>query len=617
MAEYPAVNSTSAPEEPEIKDNPQEEQKETEDEIVKRIQKLKDTYEQASKESRKEIGEIYSSYMGKMDEVQATPYDTKDSIPKLRTEIAYIKPFIFSGEPVVEVEGVGDEDKTISKIYEKIINHRFQTIPNFNEKIEAWVGQGVGFGTSIIKVLWRFTTKKNEDGTETPIKDEPDIEVPNILDVYYNPIISELDDQPCVIFRAVLPAEAVKSNPIYDYVNENGIRNADEVGGGVNFSNTFNSSVLMKTDIPSAQQKATEGMVEIYELIDNDKIQTIGNGKLLRDTPNAYGFKNAVKFIFEPNIIPNRMDGLGVGQNTHGLGKMFYKFFNQASMNVKMVNNPMFAVEKGTNIDKRQAVSKPGGVIEVDTKGQPLNNVFQVIQYDDLKTGFMEMLNKVDDEHKRASGANDLLQGSASNDTLGQDQISQANISNRFELIVRRFKGALSEVAKMILKMELQNLQSPDAEILRIFPGPQPVTDKMGLPVVDPMTGQPQMQNMREQIYQILINERDNVKYNIKIKGETNVARNKALESKRLVEMFNIATAVQTAQGPLLANEEMRSFLRKILELNGQQNVDELIAEQAPQPALQPPSQIDPNTGQPAEMPRSMPNMPQANVVTQ
>lgn len=568
--------------------------KETEDQIVKKIEKLKSTYEQASKESRTEIGELYASYMGKIDNTQSVPYDVKDSIPKLRTEISYIKPFIFSGEPVVEVEGIGDEDKVISKIYEKIINHRFQTIPNFNEKIEAWVSQGVGFGTSIIKVVWRFTTRKVTEGEEeyeVPVLDEPDIEVPNILDVYYNPIISEISDQPCLIFRAVLPADSVKDNPLYDYVNESGVRNADEVGGGVNYSNTYNSSVLMKTDIPSAQQKATEGMVEIYELIDNDKIQTIGNGKLLRDTSNDYGFKNAVKFIFEPNIIPNRMDGLGVGQNTNGLGKMFYKFFSQASTTVKLGNNPMSVGDKGLNIDKRQLVSKPGGHVELELKGRSIDDSFKWLQFPDLSVGFMEMLNKVDDEHKRASGANDLVQGSATNDTLGQDEIAQSNISNRFELIVRRFKGALAEVADMILKMELKNLQSPDADILRIFPA-----------------------ELRQEIYEMLIAERDSVKYNVRIKGETNVARNKAMESKRLVEMFNIATGVQTATGPLLTNEEMRAFLRKILELNGQQNVDELIAETSPVPQM---PQMPPMNGDQAEMPQSMPNMPPANVMPQ
>lgn len=558
MQSYPSPNSTS-----------EAEVKQSEDEIVKSILALKDTYEQSSKDNRQEIGEIFASYMGKMDQVQSTPYDTKDSIPKLRTEISYIKPFIFSGEPVVEFEGIGDEDKAISKLYEKIVNHRFQTIPNFYEKIEAWVTQGVGFGTSVIKPVWRFKTEKKTEevmelnqitGVEEPttkefetvIMDEPDVEVPNILDVYFNPIIADLHDQPCIIFRSVLPIAQVKAKEEYNYVNEEGERNADKLEESANSRNSYDSSSLMKTDIPAAQQKATEGMVEIFELIDDDKIQTIGNGKLLRDTKNPYGFKNAVKFIFEPNVIPNRADGLGVGQNTHGLGKMFFRFFNQASTTVKLGNNPMSAGDKGMNIDKSQLVSKPAGHVELDLKGRNIQDVFQWMQVPDLTTGFIEMLNKVDDEHKRASGAIDLVQGSASNDTLGQDEIAQANVSNRLELVVRRFKVCLAEVANMILKMELQNLQSPQAEILRIFP-----------------------EEIREQIYQVLIGEKDNVKYNVRIKGETNVARNKNLEAKRLVEVFNLMQN-------FLTDQEKRAFGRRIAEMQGMDNIDEIIAETNP-----------------------------------
>jgi hypothetical protein len=600
MEETLAPNSNAGAEQPE----------ETEEQIVSSIIKLKDTYEQASKDTRTEIGEIFSAYMGKIDEIQNTPYSTKDTIPKLRTEIAYIKPFIFSGEPEVEFEGVGDEDKSIAKLYEKIVNHRFRTIPNFNEKIESWVGQGVGFGTSVLKVIWKFATKKEIDPQtqqefETVTQDEPDIEVPNFLDVYYNPIIAEIINQPCLIFRAVLPIEQVKANPAYNYTNAEGKRNADELEQSGSSQNSNNSSVLMKTDIPNAQQKATEGMVEIFEIIDNDKLRTVGNGKLLRDTPNQYGFKNAVKFMFEPNIIPNRFAGLGVGQNTMGLGKMFYRFFNQASTTVKLGNNQMSVGDKGLNIDKRQLVSKPAGHVEIDLKGRNINDVFQWQTPPQLDQPFIEMMNKVDDEHKRASGANDLLQGSATNDTLGQDQIAQSNISNRFEIIVRRFKGALSEVATMLLKMELENLQSPEASILRIFPDEMPQTDQM--------TGQEIMvPGFRQQIYEILINSKDDVKFNVRVKGETNVARNKNMESKRLVELFNIASGVQTEVGPLLTNKELRAILRKGLELQGEQNVDELVGEEAPQPQMP----IDPNTNQ-AEMPRSMPNMPNQQVLPQ
>ena len=593
MEEYPSSNST-------LETEPTEEKKEekSEQEIVDRILSLKKTYEQATQDSRKEFQDIFSVYSGKTDDIQSTPYNTTDDIPKLRTEVAYVKPMIFSGDPVVEINGIGDEDKAISKIYEKMINHRFETIPNFKEKIEAWVGQAVTFGTSEIKVIWRFATQKAEgtgpDGNayayETPIQDEPDVEVPNHLDVYFNPVVPEVKDQECLIFRSVLPIRKVKENPIYDYTNLDGTRNADMLEESGSQTDVFNSASLMNTDIPSAQQPSSAGMVEIFELVDNDRIQTIANGKLLRDTENIYGMKNAVKLLFEPSAIPNRYEGYGVGQNTLTLGKMFYRMFNQISTSVKMSNNPMSAGKKGAVPNKQQLVSKPGGHVEVNGDG-PITDSFQWLQFPDVKTGAFEILNKIDDEHKRASGATDLLQGSASNKTLGQDELSMTSSNNRFELVARRFKEALAQVAEMMLQMELQNLQSPEADILRIFP-----------------------KELRVQIYEVLINEKDSVKYNVKIKGETNVSKNKELQSKRLVEMFNIATGVQTATGPLLTNDEMRAFLRRIAELQGENNIDEIIGEQGPMP------QIDPMTGQPMQpgmeqMPQGMPPMPDQQVM--
>lgn len=534
------------------------EKQQTEDGIVQDILATKKRYEESTQEERTEFAEIYASYMGKMDDVVTIPYDIKQPIPKLRTEIAYIKPFIYSGDPEVEFEGIGDEDRAIAKIYEKMVNHRFRTIPNFNDKIESWVGQAVGTGTSEMKILWKFATIKkkaldpnNEEYEyEEPIHDEPDVEVPNHLDVYYNPIITSVDGQPCMLFRSVIPINDIKADPIYNYVNSDGKRNADileESKSGLR-DDTYSSSSLLKTDFPNAQESVTSGTVEVFEKITNDRIQTIANGKLLRDTENPFGFKPVVKLVFEPNIIPNRYSGIGVGQNTKGLGEMFYKLFSQALTNVKMVNNPMYNYRIGTGIDPKQFVSKPGGGIGSKEPGKDLVPIL----FPDIKQGFLEILNKVDDEHKRASGASDLIQGSASNDTLGQDEIAQANISNRFELIVRRFKNALAQVADMMLKMELQNLQSPDAPILRIFP-----------------------KEMREQIYQVLISSKDSVKYNVKIKGETNVSRNKNLEAKRQVEMFNLMQN-------FLTDREKRAFGRRIAELQGIDNIDELIGETNP-----------------------------------
>lgn len=549
------------------------EQKQTQKQIADRILKLRKDYETASQEQRAEKLEIYSAYMGKMDEVQATPYETKESIPKLRTEVAYIKPFIFSGEPKVEFEGVGDEDKAISKIYEKIVNYRLETIPYSYEKIEAWVHQSVVFGTSFLKVIWRFATRKeigtrdveseemDEDGNpimseeeyeyETPTVDEPDFDVPNILDVYYNPIIPNVNDQPCLVFRSILPEERVREDEMYDVFGEDRKLNRSKVKGmKSSVSNAHDSSSLIGSD--KVGSTASDGFVEIFELVDDKRIQTCtGDGILLRDVENPYGFKNAVKLIHEPNCIPNRADGLGVGHNTLGLGKSYYKLFNQTLTSVKMTNNPMFATTKGAKMDKRQAVSKPGGVIELDTNGQPISSVFQPILFPDIKQGAIELLDKFDDEHKRASGANDLVQGSASNKTLGQDQISQTYISNRFEIINRRFKQALADVAEMILKMELKNLQSVDAPIMRIFPA-----------------------ELREQIFQVLT-QADDVKYNIRIKGQTNIAKNKDVSAKFKENLFSLSQN-------FLTDKEKRAMLRSMAEDQGMDNIDDIIMANNP-----------------------------------
>lgn len=545
----------------------------TEQEIIEQFQKEKKLYESSTQDERTELGEIYKNYMGKMDEVQSTPYDVKEPIPKLRTEIAYVKPFVFSGEPEIEVEGVGDEDKEISKILEKMVNYRIsQSIPNAYGKIEQWVHQSVTFGTSVIKVIWDFRTQQTEEGMETPIADEPDIEVPNILDVYYNPIIAEIDNQPSLICRSVLTVQEVKENPAYNYTNSEGERNADKAEGKSKVNtNPYDSSSQLNSQSLSHQ----DGMLEVFERYTKDRITTICEGKevlVLRDVENPYGYINAVKLIFEPNTIPNVFSGLGVGHNTLGLGKSYFKLWSQVLQNVKMCNNPMSIGAKGTRIKKDQLVSKPGGHVEVDTQGKSLNDVFQWLQFPDVKTGAIELLNKLEDEHKRASGANDLVQGSASNDTLGQDQIAQANVSNRFELIQRRFKHALAKVAEMILDMEIKNLQSPDAPILRIFP-----------------------MELREQIFLLIKNEAGNVKFNIKVKGETIIARNKNLESKRMVDAFDLAQN-------FLTDREKRAFIRRIMELQGENNVDDLIMETNPVMEQQQAMQlagIDPATGQP------------------
>ena len=522
-----------------------------EKQIIDQLFKEKDNYQKTNEDSRNEVNDIYNAYMGRMDEVKKVPYFEPISIPKLRTEVAYIVPFIYSGQPEIEIEPVGEEDKAISQVLEKIVNYRIsQSIPQAYEKIESWVKQSVTFGTSLLKVNWKFEVQDNEDGTQTPIKDEPQLEVPNILDCFYNPIISDVEQQDSLIFRSVLPVEEVKKNPAYDFVDNEGNLNREKAMQGNVQANQYDSSQQVEGD-KITLQTASEGTVEVYERISKDRLQTVCVGKeryVLRDVENHYGL-NVVKLIHEPNCIPNRFGGMGVGQNTLGLGKGFHSIINQTKQNITLANNPRFMYNKGANIDKKQLVSTPGSGIEVDGDG-PLNNNIVQVDFADIKNGALDFIGRLDDEHKRASGANDLVQGAASNKTLGQDELASSYSSNRFELITRRFKEALADLAKILIEMELKNLQSPDSAILRIFPA-----------------------ELRPQIYQLLISEdAKNAEYNVKVKGDTTIAKNKDIQIKQLIDAYNIF-------GAILPPENQMAWARKILELRGIDELDTLVPD--------------------------------------
>lgn len=552
--------------------------------IIKDFFKDLDNFQQVNLDDRNTINDIYSNYVGRIKET--TPEDrskSKENTNKLRTEVAYIVPSIFSGQPELEVEGIGEEDADLAKIVEKILNHRLENIPQVYEKIEAWVKQAVVFGTSLIRVCWKFETKNNDDGTETPIKDEPDLDVPNILDCYYNPLIADVDNQSALIFRAQLSLDEVKNNPAYDYQGSLGLNRERVESKGNQSSSKYDSSFQASNDSVNLKNAAV-GTVDIYEQISKDKILTIADGKerlVLRDTQNPYGIHTSVKLIHEPNCIPNRFNGFGVGHNTLGLGKLYNKMMNRTIDNVNLTNNPFFVVAQGKVLDKKQLVVKTGGMLEIETDGRPLSESVQTVQFPDIKQGAISVMDKIEDEHKRASGANDLVQGSASNKTLGQDQIASTYSSNRFELINRRFKYALADLANIILKMELQNLQSPDAEILKIFP------DQLDTGQVD-QKGQPIMQSgIRQQIYKLMINQAKDVKFNIKVKGATNVAKNKDVQIKQMIEAYNLFGAV-------LPPENQMEWAKKILELRGIDEIDKLIpsAEQLKQmQAMQQPMQ--------------------------
>jgi hypothetical protein len=554
LAQQPVA--TIAPEEAKVK--------EAEDKkLAAKVTSEKKVYEESTTQWRKDILEIWKAMNGELS-ASVYPWENPQFIPKMRTEVAFVVPFIFSGDPQMEIDIVGDEDKEVAFILDKMLSYRVEKNPRFYNTALAWVTQGCGLGTSMMKICWKF--EQTAKGTV----DKPMYSVPNILDIYQNPVISETEDQTSVIERIAMTVADVKANSAF---NENKMKVTAKKRKG---ETPYGSDVMDQTDLNDVDSMNDElQMVDIHERWTKDSITTVadsGTGPiLLRNEPNPYGFIPYSKFVYENEIIPNRCNGKGIGQNTLGLQEMYYDLFNLVMLNLKIVVNKMWRIDPGSRVNPQDLVARPGGTIRA-TKDEA-----EWVEQSDLKQSGFEMLNLIADEHKRASGATDLIQGSAGSRTLGQDQLAQSNSSNRFELVRRRLKSALSELGWMTLKMELQNLQSVESEIMKIFP-----------------------ETERANVFSLLMSVRDNVKFDVSVRGDTVLAANKDILAKQMLDLYNLVS-------PTMQPQEQRHFAQEIARMRGMTNVKELIPDAMPM-------QIDPNTGQPMMGPDGMPmqgGMPQ------
>ena len=537
----------------------------TDEELAKKILSEKDVYAKSTQDLRKDMQEIWKAMNGELS-AAVYPWENPQFIPKMRTEVSFVTPYIFSGEPDMEVTLEGDEDKAAAFILDKMLSYRTERQPKLFDVALSWVTQGVALGTSLLKVSWCFKPGDIvSDGT--PI-DRPQYSVPNILDIYVNPLIPNIEDQVSVIERVAMTVGDIKKST---YFNDNKLKVKAK---GKPTNSDSGSETLDSTDLQATDQLNTEfEIIDVYERWTNESVSTIADAAegpiLLRDEPNPYKFIPYSKFIFEQQAIPNRFYGNGIGQNTLGLQEMHYDLFNLVMLNLKIVVNKMWRIDPGSRVNPSDLIARPGGTIRA-TKDEA-----EAVIQDDLKESGFNMLAMISDEHKRASGATDVIQASTMSRTMGQDQMAQNSAVNRFELARKRLKSALSRIGWMTLRMDINNLQSVDAEIMKIFP-----------------------QAERAGIFQYIQMFMKDMIYDVHVQGDTIVAPNKDVMAKQLLDLYN-----------LMANDllpqEKRVFAREIARMRGIKNVKELI------PDFQQP-QIDPATGQPIMQgqPQGQPGQP-------
>lgn len=133
--------------------------------------------------------------------------------------------------------------------------------------------------------------------------------------------------------------------------------------------------------------------------------------------------------------IPGQFFGMGIPKVIHFLSEERKSIRNLNMDRQKLQINKMFLHNSAFDIDDEDLVSRPGGVISVDTNGQPVGNAIQPLEYGDVPASYFKTEEILLEDIRRAHGIDDRIQGASAGGTATQAAILKESSLKRVNLI--------------------------------------------------------------------------------------------------------------------------------------------------------------------------------------
>lgn len=202
-----------------------------------------------------------------------------------------------------------------------------------------------------------------------------------------------------------------------------------------------------------AQLDPNRRPTEILEFwTDDNRLITVLNRKaVIRHTLNPYdhGEKPFIRFV--DYLVPHEFWGIGEVEAIEGLQDVMNVLVNQRIDNLRIVLNPMFAVDVTSLEDPRDLRVRPGGVIRI-RGGQPVSEVFMPVPLGDVTVSAFKETELLERLVERVSGVTPYQIGTETtsyNETATGVALIQEAGATKFALKVRLMEQmGLRELAK-------------------------------------------------------------------------------------------------------------------------------------------------------------------------
>lgn len=406
-----------------------------------------------------EVWKLWTQYKN-----QDTPrFRANARLPIARTAVNTFASFLSAKEPTFNVYPIGEEDWLKAQLSRELLQYQAKqtSILDLRRKAKIWIKSACLFDVGIMKVSWKTRTA-TVDGEKKVLQDSPFIENVHTLDFYPDPYIGRMQDQVRVVERMIVPLQELKDNPNYSVPDDIKATYTD----GKQKQN--DSSSLDNVDMLTNQgSEETQGKVEVWECWTKSKVYTLidpyGTPCFVREADNTFGFIPYSKMDFEVEPVPNRFYGYGMMVPNIDINKTIDAILNNVRDNVNILINPMYKTRRGSRIDPRQLISRPGGNIDVENMG----DIEQLRTSDTTGPGFnmFNLMSGLFQNGTRVTAVRGGGQGSA--DTATEAEIQQQNADVVTNAVKDNFEQALSELGTMILKLNVQNMQGSTS--IRIF----------------------------------------------------------------------------------------------------------------------------------------------------
>lgn len=367
---------------------------------------------------------------------------------------------VFASRPYIGVLPVKEEAIENAKDMENLIDYQLTQKIGIIGVATSWFKEALIYGTSILKVGWEYEEDEvwvDEPLMEIfgfpigsrrvkkvqPVKDDPLVEHIDLWDFYIDPRAKDIDEADyCIhkVFRDISYLKRMEEQGIYKNIDEvvkvskEGAGSWYEEGVGTTAFETGMNTRLGLIGMQSIDKPSNK--IEILEYWTDDRVIAVANRSVvIRNDENPYHHRKKPFVRLVDVLVPHEFYGIGEIEPIEDLQYELNSLRNQRMDNINILINRMWKVIRGADIDVRQLVSRPGGIIEVDD----MNDV-QELQMTDLSGNAIEnVIEMVRRDMDNANGVYDYARGETTDrrETATTAAILSQAANERFNLKVK------------------------------------------------------------------------------------------------------------------------------------------------------------------------------------